>query len=210
MQENEIYIPGHNEAPFSKIGVFMTGGIDSTLLMCMIIEELKKQNRNDITLHAFTVYKQDAPTEYSPRIIKMIEEHYDVEIHLTNNMPNDAKHMHERCMDPSNIQTAYDTYDQDIRIYLGSNEPPPIAKNSFRHKRTWTYKEKSHYHLPLLNWAKDEIIQKMYDMKIEHLIPYTHSCGAQIEGECNDCFSCEERQWGFKQLGLKDPGTIPL
>jgi len=210
MEEYDIYIPGHNEAPFSRIGVFMTGGIDSTLLMCMVIEELQRLNRNDIELHAFTVYKPDGPTEYAPRIIKMIEEHYNVKIHHTNNMPNSEKHIHERCMDPTNIQRALDTYDGDLRVYLGANNVPPIAQQSIRHKRTWTYKERSHYHMPLLTWGKDEIIEKMYDMEIEHLIPYTHSCSRQLEGACGICFSCEEREWGFKRLGRIDPGTIPL
>ena len=59
---------------------------------------------------------------------------------------------------------------------------------------------------PFLPLYKYHIIDLFYKLQAEELIKPTHSCTANTVGRCNKCMWCKEREWGFNQLGLTDPG----
>ena len=61
---------------------------------------------------------------------------------------------------------------------------------------------------PFANLHKPQILDLLYKLDCDDLIPYTHSCVMTPVGTCNNCFSCDERAWGFSALGKTDPGTI--
>jgi len=55
---------------------------------------------------------------------------------------------------------------------------------------------------------KSHIIDLVIKFNQQSLFHITHSCSSQELGRCNVCNGCNERQWGFDQLGQTDPGTI--
>ena len=44
--------------------------------------------------------------------------------------------------------------------------------------------------------------------KSQHVFTMSHTCTERPRGRCGVCWQCKERQWGFKENNLKDPGKI--
>jgi hypothetical protein len=62
--------------------------------------------------------------------------------------------------------------------------------------------------LPFKHLTKGYIIDLILRHKQEALFYITHSCSILEIGKCDTCNGCNERNWGFEQCGLTDPGTI--
>lgn len=191
-----------------KIGLFMSGGIDSATLLGMIITDLKTTNRN-IPITAYTTFKNTREQDYTPRIIKLISEHYNVTIEHVNNLPNRQEFLKEGVADPKNMVDVYNQHSGKITIYAANNNQAPETFDIFKH-RTLQYTQQPNICSPFLNSKKTQIIDIMYQLQLDFLLPYTHSCARWPVGNCNDCYNCEERQWAFDILGKNNPETIPL
>ena len=61
------------------------------------------------------------------------------------------------------------------------------------------------FNSPFLFMHKPQILDILYKLGCESVIPYTHSCTQLEVGQCGLCYSCEERAWGFKMLDKQDP-----
>lgn len=191
-----------------KIGLFMSGGIDSATLLGMIVTELTSTNRN-IPITAYTTYKDTREQDYTPRIIKLISEHYDIQIEHINNLPNKPEYIKEGIADPQNMFDVYNQHNGNISIYAANNNQAPETFDIFKH-RTLQYTQQLNIISPFLNSKKTQILDIMYQLKLDFLLPYTHSCARWPVGNCKDCYNCEERQWAFDVLGKINPETIPL
>ncbi len=55
--------------------------------------------------------------------------------------------------------------------------------------------------------TKRHVIDLYYQLGIENLLQYTHSCTNYGEQHCGDCYCCYERVRGFHELGLRDTVT---
>jgi hypothetical protein len=96
-------------------------------------------------------------------------------------------------------------------MYLsGNNMPPPDIRKFIHGSLGFEYPIHPLYQLPFLDLLKPQMIDILYKLKSEFVIPYAHSCSRQLVGRCNLCYSCEERAWGFAELGLNDPETADL
>jgi tRNA(Ile)-lysidine synthase TilS/MesJ len=85
--EFNFSIPENKE----KIYVYLSGGLDSAALLCLILTELKNTDRlNSTTVVCFTVVKNDGSTFYAKRIIEQIAKLFDKEIQHENNITNDV------------------------------------------------------------------------------------------------------------------------
>jgi len=62
--------------------------------------------------------------------------------------------------------------------------------------------------LPFKDITKGYIVDLVLRHNQEALFYLTHSCSILEIGKCNSCNGCNERNWGFAQCGLTDPGTI--
>ena len=60
-------------------------------------------------------------------------------------------------------------------------------------------------HTPLMWKNKAETIKLMQDLGGFDLFKYTHTCYKGERPACGECFACELRLRGFKEVGLKDP-----
>ena len=189
----------------NRIGVSFSAGLDSTLLLSLIILELRETEREHIPIIAFTTHKSTGEAEYTARMLELIRKHFRRKIEHINDLPNSPEFEIQGVADPDNIRRIYNYYDNDIKIYVGVNN-----SNDCPHKLPWKYTRFNHYESPFLDLSKDKLLQMYQFLGIEHFIPYTHSCAKQKHGNCGKCYSCRERQWAFDQLGLENPETIPI
>ena len=90
-------------------------------------------------------------------------------------------------------------------VYLGLIEQLP------QHMVGWQpilYKERPQFKAPMSVLNKSHIIDLVIKLNQQSLFYITHSCSVQELGRCNTCNGCNERQWGFDQLGQTDPSMI--
>ena len=213
--------PKHLEREFTftipevdKIGIFMSGGLDSSAMLSLILKELDATSRlKTVSLTAFTLEKPTGEPMYATRILKKFEDHFQVNILHVNNIPNTEEAIRQGRMDANVIVETCKQFN-GLMYLSGNNMPPPDIK-IFKGGLGFTYKQTSLYQQPFLNLLKPQMTDILYKLETDFIIPYTHSCSRQLRGKCNSCYSCKERSWGFEELGLAklglvDPETIDL
>lgn len=195
--------------PTNKIGIFMSGGLDSSAMLSLILKELSDTGRlKTVSLTAFTINKPTGEPLYTTRILKKFEEHFQINIPHVNNIPNTEEAISLGRMDHGVVVKTCKEFN-GLMYLSGNNMPSPDIK-SFVGSLGFTYTHTPFYQLPFVNLLKPQMIDILYKLGTDFIIPYTHSCSRQLNGKCNACYSCEERSWGFDQLSLADPDTIDL
>jgi 7-cyano-7-deazaguanine synthase in queuosine biosynthesis len=208
--------PKHLEREFTftipeveNIGIFMSGGLDSSAMLSLILKELDETNRlKTVSLTAFTIEKPTGETKYATRILKKFEDHFQVNIMHVNNIPNTEEAIRQGRMDSNVIVETCKQFNG--LMYLSGNNMPSSDIKIFKGSLGFVYRETPLYQQPFLNLLKPHMTDMLYKLGTDFIIPYTHSCSRQLKGKCDLCYSCEERSWGFEQLGLTDPETIDL
>lgn len=195
--------------PVDNIGIFMSGGLDSSAMLSLILRELEETDRlKAVSLTAFTIEKPTGEPMYATRILKKFEDHFQVNISHVNNIPNTEEAIRLGRMDSNVIVETCKQFNG--LVYLSGNNMPPSDIKIFKGSLGFTYKQTHLYQQPFLNLFKPQLTDILYKLGTDFIIPYTHSCAQQLKGKCNACYSCEERSWSFEQLGLADPETIDL
>lgn len=85
-------------------------------------------------------------------------------------------------------------------IVCGANKLPPVKE--IRPANQFELQDTDKVKFPLKDYTKDIIIQAFYDLGIESILPYTHSCGSDLDQPCGQCFNCKERIWAYDRLGI--------
>jgi hypothetical protein len=126
-----------------------------------------------------------------------------------NNLENTEPFLSSGTMNPTDhINWVYKHYGTDIKLYMSVNNMPPESLKKFKGGLGFIYEEPTDHFRPFLNLYKPQMIDIIYKLGVEFLIPYAHSCSRHPIGRCNVCYSCDERAWGFEQLSLPNPHTI--
>jgi len=189
-----------------NVGIFMSGGIDSAALLCLIINELKHTGRLDtVRIIAFTVQKPTLEPIYASKMIELISKHFNVSIEHNNHLQNKEPYLSLGRMDPGQVDKVKEQYKDKIAIYMGVNNMAPASVKQFEGSLGFVYKETASSFMPFINLYKPQLIDILYKLNVEFLIPYAHSCSVQPVSRCGKCYSCQERAWGFEELGLENP-----
>lgn len=196
-----------------SIGIWMSGGLDSAALLALILSDLAATDRLHMyPLHCFYVYtcghRIEGPAK---KVSDYFSEKFSVPIDF------------HRYIDPveAGASIAPSTYKRisythkNMLFYQGLNNPPtsdvvelPLTWQGYpRLQETGTIYD-SPYRFPFLNLHKPQILDILYQLACDGVIPLTQSCiRAKFLGDqCGACFSCHERSWGFEMLGKTDPG----
>jgi len=196
---------------FDKIGLNFSGGPDSVALLCLILSELHRIGKlGTISVVCFTVIKNDGATYYATRALEKIKLHFGCEIEHVNNIPNPAFNVLPSYFEDE-VMLNIVGMKENMILYSGMNLPPTANLLDLAPSSTHLNQEfalENRIVAPFYTMHKPQILDILYSLGCEHLLPYTHSCIMQAVGSCGKCFSCQERAWGFRELNKVDPGTI--
>lgn len=170
----------------TKIGIFLSGGLDSALLYYLI------KNEAQLGLHSIMpiVIKK---TEYTiPTVTKILD--YFNNQHPLTVVKGPIQNAITKC--PSYGCS---------RVYVGTiKELPEFLINW----QSSTYPESLFFRTPFKDLNKSDIVKLALKEKQEKLFEITHSCAVLPIGRCGTCNRCRERAWAFNSLDLIDPGVL--
>jgi hypothetical protein len=194
-----------------KIGLFLSGGLDSAALLCLILTELKNINKlNEIPVVCFTVKKENIPTYHATNILSYAQYKFNTSITHVNDIPNDLISDKLGVLSKDAIKFV-SNYASNMVVYLGQNKMAPDNIRPFSQRLNVDYgnnKTSGKFSSPFLFLHKPQIVDLIYQLGCEEIIQFTQTCSAQSVGSCGECYSCEERKWGFNALGKIDPGNV--
>jgi hypothetical protein len=193
------------------IGILLSGGLDSAALLCLILTELKNTNMlNEIPVVCFTVAKENIPTHYATNVLNYAQNKFNVNITHINDIPNtdSADKLGILSGKAMNVVSNYST---NILIFLGQNKMAPNDIRPFSQKLNVDYGNNitvGKFTSPFLFLHKPQIVDLIYQLSCEEIIPLAKSCSSQIIGNCGICYACAERKWAFDALGKIDTINI--
>jgi len=181
-----------------KVGVLVSGGMDSALLYYLLVK-LNVEQGFTHKITPYTILRKDGSCQFAQPIIDYVHDLFDLP-HVSTEIVGDPslpeiEQVESGCKDvlkKSNV------------VYLGLIEELAIHTVGWRDPIKWTETETRKY--PFKDLNKSHIVDLIYHFNQEPLFELTHSCN--MPGKCGSCNGCNERQWGFDQLGRTDPGTL--
>jgi 7-cyano-7-deazaguanine synthase in queuosine biosynthesis len=183
-----------------KIAVMISGGIDSAILYYLLLQE----NKNLGNLHEITpmmIERKEGSKYFAKLVVAQLQMHFDIP--LCEAMVVGDPSLEEKDQVRSGVldvcKLKFD------RCYVGVIEQQP------EHMIGWinpVVKENNRLKYPMMALNKTHVIDLVIKMNQSQLFNITHTCNKHEIGRCYKCNGCNERLWGFSQLGLVDPGMI--
>ena len=181
-------------------GLLLSGGIDSAILLYLLIKVNPK-----INLQPFTIAKTDGAYLYADPIIDHFNRKFNLTIPKTIQVGDPT--VHHRQQSTTAVKEIFDKHPVDY-LFIGINQNPPELNSLPGAPKRDTKSIDPRIVFPFVDLHKHNILEFMYDNNQEDLINITHSCTEQPIGRCNTCWQCTERAWAFKQLDKVDTGTL--
>jgi Queuosine biosynthesis protein QueC len=183
-----------------RIGVLVSGGMDSALLYYLLVK-LNVEQGFTHTVTPYTILRKDGSPQYAQSIIDYVHDLFQLP-YIATQVVGDPT-LHEGMQVESGAKDVLLLSKSNV-IYLGLIEELAAFTIGWRDPIKWTEPADRRY--PLMNLNKSHIVDLIIQFKQEKLFEMTHSCN--MFGKCNNCNGCNERSWGFKQMGYTDPGIL--
>lgn len=190
--------------PEGKIGVMVSGGLDSALLWFMV--QLTCKRRGQVCI-PFTVPKRDGAAVHARNVVETLNKVIGVEVQRpiivgaelvdepNELVTNGVKEVFEHKM-CDHLYIAMTAFTDEFEHHT-TPHPRFVPNEELEKIITWPFKD----------MTKDQVLQMAFDMDIANtIIPITHSCTEQESGRCNECYWCKERAWAFGKIKQKDFG----
>lgn len=209
---------------FKKVAVNCSGGADSSLLLFLVIDFLKKENRSNTLVTVLTCandFKGRWNARNSTSVINFIIDNTKTQLidkHLSYYRDvQDKKYFHEveygliNCGEVDLIISGItanpmsgDTTVHDINGNIVELKDEALPERDGTNNKVWTEHTEASWYTPFANVDKKFIasIYRQYDLT-DKLLPLTRSCesfGETTEDytkPCGKCWWCLERKWGF-------------
>lgn len=195
-----------------KIGVMLSGGMDSAVMLFLILKEITDKKINS-TLTVYNVPNiNDNAIVHSKNVVDYLEKYFNITIDLKN-IGNGGAHHRSLINDPA--RSLIENKIVDV-LYSGQNQFPPESINWKSYKelgadrfvrRNPDAPESPFVKYPFIKLYKHHILELYNQFDILDLAYITHSCTQEKEIHCRQCLWCTERMWAFDQLKLKDKVT---
>lgn len=181
-----------------KINVLMTGGVDSTLVLFLLLKELQDSGRS-IPVHTYNFLCTHQNLQVASRasvsnVLHWLQNRFPISIHHKD--VNRKRWIRNMAEDVLITEGGY--------VYSGcnlvvenqftptvwiENDTPPVRGDAF-----------NEYHIrPLINIDKIDILRIYKQHNIMDLFELTHSCGVSPV-PCGGCYFCMERQWALDNI----------
>ena len=181
-----------------RIGVLVSGGMDSALLYYLLVK-LNVESGLTHKITPYTILRKDGSSQYAPDIINHVHDLFNLPLTTTEIVgdPTLAENMQ--------VETgARDALKKSNILYMGLIEELAAFTIGWRDPIKWNNSDSRLY--PLKDLNKSHIVDLIIQFKQEKLFELTHSC--IMSGKCYNCNGCNERSWGFEQMGYADPGIV--
>ena len=185
-----------------RIGVMLSGGADSALLLYMIAKEQFLHNA-DHDIIPLTIARSDGAVLYSPGIVNYVNKFFGMNIPQPVQIGKpDLPH---KDVVRLGVVAAFAKHKLDY-VYLGETQLPPDPVLGVYPVRS---QQSPHQQviLPFVDLYKTHVIDMYYTLRQEELLKLTHSCTERTIWRCDECFNCSERAWAFNKLNRTDPGS---
>ena len=189
LEPNDIRVLNVELEDTEKVAVTFSGGMDSTLLLYMLLKD-KEERRLNTEIRCFTatqcgtkIHSQNvlALPEFAGKIVH----HIDVD----NPIQESVRPVIEGLLSDGWI--VYGASNSVPLEQIGGRYPPRPAKNP----------ENKNMKLPFLFLYKYHILSAYQVLGIDKsILPVTHTCTEIEYGECGQCFACREKNWAFEVL----------
>jgi 7-cyano-7-deazaguanine synthase in queuosine biosynthesis len=185
----------------SRIGVLVSGGIDSAILYYIIIMA-NKIIGNIHSIQPLTVIRKEGSRHFANLVVAHVHTSHGIPVVESQIIGDNTLPEEEQVKSAVVEATTKLGFDQ---VYAGVIEQLPQFMVNWQPIPS---KETRRFKTPLANIDKSHVIDLCVKFKQESLFYITHSCSVQELGRCNDCNGCNERSWGFEQTGIIDKGTL--
>lgn len=183
------------------IAVSMSGGVESTALLLLLIERYGIKN-----IHVFTKHiegRRDWESVNATRLASLIGVNSS-NIHiLNNNYKGFGLSENINFMQKAKEAVNYDAWFSGVNQLLFARTAPIddslIEKNRLRGVYT-----------PFIKLFKRHTIEISYLLHKEHFLLNTYSCTTQAKAHCGRCYCCWERARGFAELNLIDKAIYEI
>ena len=188
-------IVGQND----RIGVMVSGGLDSTLLLYMVASYFPKFGK---TLVAFTVPRTDDSIVHAERVVRWVEDTFEMKIERQE--VGDPTLFHSRQVN-SGVEQAVDMVDI---VLLGDTWLPTVKLKGTTPIRYENKHPKVNQIYLKLKFNKVDTVGIVNELGLRSVFTLSHTCTQSKDIRCGNCWQCNERAWAFTELGVTDPGEM--
>lgn len=181
------------------IGVLVSGGIDSAILLYLIYLQ-NRQMGNIHTIIPMTVARKEGSKYFACYVVKQVQQSFGIQYESPYCVGDNT------VFEPQQVTTGM-AHALDLGcdiLFLGLIQQRPehaVNWNRFRPHDTLLCR------FPFHKVQKSHVIDLVRVAKQEALFHITHSCDMEV-GKCGYCNGCRERAWAFNELQVEDPGRI--
>ena len=178
-------------ADTEKVAVTYSGGMDSTLLLYMLLKDKEERGLNT-EIHCFTATQVGTKIHSQnvlalPQFAGKVIHHVDVPNPISESVRPVSKNLLEEGW-----------------ILYGASNAVPLEQIGGRYPpRPDKFPDNPKFILPFVFLFKYHILDAYYKLGIQDVLPVTHTCTEQVHGECGQCYACRERNWAFAKLGIQ-------
>ena len=203
------------------IGVFISGGIDSTLL-AYLLQDTKRKLNVDVEIKYFCVKRPDDSELHAKRIVNYIDKTFglkDSDIIFVGT--GDGHHSSQV---KSGVIEAIQKYEFDLALTAITKNPerldPPELLPNYEYDR-FIDADGSFYNGPkrikanhkrildvFWDYSKADTVKLIKDLNLLDIPNITHTCTASKTTRCGICWQCCERAWAFYKNDLIDTGIM--
>lgn len=178
-----------------RIGIFVSGGIDSTLILYLCY--LLKREENEFLL--FTVPRPNNSLHFSKQVLKWIDKKF-----LTTSKTHivGTSDVHHSKQVLSGIITALQ-FPIDVIVLGDTRNPAELPGGPNRGLST-----NLRVLQPFIDVTKDEIIKEIVNLGVQEIIDITGTCARGLSPECRECWPCQEKLWALAKNNLAPPAGI--
>lgn len=186
--------------PFRKrVGILISGGMDSALLYYLLVK-LNAESGFIYKITPYTIIREQGSIEYAQPIVDYVNELFGLPATIIETVGDNT--LSEQYQVESGCK---DVLIKSNLIYLGLIEELEIHTIGWRPPIKWKETENRLY--PFKDLNKSHIVDLIFQFKQEKLFELSHTCNMPGP-RCGACNGCNERRWGFEQMGYADPGIL--
>jgi len=178
-----------------RIGVLVSGGLDSALLYFLVKKLTLLDDRYNVI--PYTIARNDGSMRSAQPVIDYLHEVLGAP--YQNFTKISITETNSELQVTAGIRELYNT-DRNI-IYIGIIQ---TLKEHALHgvPKPYVPIDTELLNYPLKNLTKAHVVQLIIELGLEKLFTLTHSCVYNIDIPCGTCNRCNERNWALKHCGL--------